>query len=58
VASWEAWVAENGIAVEEESTWEFGGRSAYFRDPDRHLIVIRSDSVLDRAVPARRLPNV
>jgi catechol 2,3-dioxygenase-like lactoylglutathione lyase family enzyme len=26
------------IAVEEKRTWELGGWSLYFRDPDRHLI--------------------
>lgn len=38
LTSWEAWLAENGIAVEERRTWELGGQSLYFRDPDRHLI--------------------
>jgi hypothetical protein len=27
LTSWEAWLAENGIAVEETRTWEFGGHS-------------------------------
>jgi catechol 2,3-dioxygenase-like lactoylglutathione lyase family enzyme len=38
LAAWEAWLAENGIAVEQKQTWEFGGESIYFRDPDRHLL--------------------
>ena len=38
LASWEAWLAQNGIAVEEKRTWDEGGMSIYFRDPDRHLI--------------------
>jgi len=38
LAGWEAWLAENGIAVEEKRAWELGGQSVYFRDPDRHLI--------------------
>jgi hypothetical protein len=25
--SWEAWLEENGIAVEEKRTWELGGHS-------------------------------
>lgn len=45
LARWEAWLPENGIAVEEESTWELGGRSVYFRDPDRHLIEIVTPGV-------------
>jgi catechol-2,3-dioxygenase len=38
LAKWEAWLAENGIAVEEKRKWELGGWSIYFRDPDRHLL--------------------
>ena len=38
--SWEDWLAENGIAVEEKRTWELGRQSVYFPDPDRHLIEI------------------
>lgn len=38
LARWEAWLAENGITTEEKKVWELGGRSIYFRDPDRHLI--------------------
>jgi catechol 2,3-dioxygenase-like lactoylglutathione lyase family enzyme len=43
--SWEAWLAENGLAVEEKRTWELGGESVYFRDPDRHLIEIATPGV-------------
>jgi catechol 2,3-dioxygenase-like lactoylglutathione lyase family enzyme len=42
---WEAWLAENGIAIEEKRTWELGGQSIYFRDPDRHLIEIATPGV-------------
>jgi catechol 2,3-dioxygenase-like lactoylglutathione lyase family enzyme len=42
---WEAWLAENGIAVEESRAWELGGHSLYFRDPDRHLLEIASPGV-------------
>jgi catechol 2,3-dioxygenase-like lactoylglutathione lyase family enzyme len=45
LASWEAWLAENGIAVEEKRTWELGGQSLYFRDPDRHLIEVATPGV-------------
>ncbi|HEY1215632.1 MAG TPA: VOC family protein [Bryobacteraceae bacterium] len=45
LASWEAWLPENGIAVEEKRTWELGGQSIYFRDPDRHLIEIATPGV-------------
>ena len=45
LASWEAWLAENGIAVEEKRSWELGGQSLYFRDPDRHLIEVATPGV-------------
>ena len=38
LAPWESWLQERGIAIEEKRTWEEGGHSLYFRDPDRHLI--------------------
>jgi catechol 2,3-dioxygenase-like lactoylglutathione lyase family enzyme len=45
LASWEAWLAGNGIAVEEKRSWELGGQSVYFRDPDRHLIEVATPGV-------------
>jgi len=42
---WEAWLEENGISIEEKRTWDLGGRSIYFRDPDRHLLEIASPGV-------------
>ena len=45
LSSWEALLGENGIAVEEKRTWELGGESVYFRDPDRHLIEIATPGV-------------
>lgn len=42
---WEAWLAENGIAVEERTTWKLGGQSLYFRDPDRHLLEVATPGV-------------
>ena len=38
LAIWEVWLDKNGIPVEEKRTWDMGGWSIYFRDPDRHLI--------------------
>lgn len=38
--AWETWLADNRIAIEERRTWDSGGRSVYFRDPDRHLLEI------------------
>ena len=45
LAAWEAWLAENGIALEEKRTWELGGKSLYFRDPDRHLLEVATPGV-------------
>jgi catechol 2,3-dioxygenase-like lactoylglutathione lyase family enzyme len=43
--NWAAWLAENGIPVEEKRTWELGGHSLYFRDLDRHLIEVATPGV-------------
>jgi catechol-2,3-dioxygenase len=32
--NWESWLQTKAIALEEKRTWELGGRSLYFRDPD------------------------
>ena len=38
LANWESWLQTKGIAVEEKRTWELGGWSLYFRDPDRNIL--------------------
>lgn len=45
LASWESWLGEKGIAVEEKRAWELGGWSLYFRDPDRHLLELATPGV-------------
>lgn len=43
--NWESWLQTRGIAVEEKRTWELGGTSLYFRDPDRHLLELATPGV-------------
>jgi catechol 2,3-dioxygenase-like lactoylglutathione lyase family enzyme len=38
VPAWEAHLAALGIAIESRVTWERGGLSLYFRDPDGRLV--------------------
>jgi catechol 2,3-dioxygenase-like lactoylglutathione lyase family enzyme len=45
LAAWEARLAARGVAVVERRTWEAGGRSLYFRDPDDHLVELATPGV-------------
>jgi len=45
LAHWESWLQAKGIAVEEKTTWDLGGWSLYFRDPDRHLLELATPGV-------------
>ena len=36
--AWEKRLQQQGIAITERRTWDLGGRSLYFRDPDENLI--------------------
>ncbi|MFQ5724759.1 MAG: VOC family protein [Terriglobia bacterium] len=38
--AWEKWLEENGVKIESKVTWERGGQSVYFRDPDGHLLEV------------------
>lgn len=35
---WEQHLAAHGIEIEGRMSWEHGGESIYFRDPDNHLL--------------------
>jgi catechol 2,3-dioxygenase-like lactoylglutathione lyase family enzyme len=45
LTSWEAWLAEKGIAIEEKKKWDLGGWSLYFRDQDRHLLELSTQGI-------------
>ena len=45
LASWERWLAEQGIPIEERKTWKYGGEALYFRDPDGHLLEVVTPGV-------------
>jgi catechol 2,3-dioxygenase-like lactoylglutathione lyase family enzyme len=38
LARWEQHLQEKGVTIEGATNWSRGGRSIYFRDPDRHLL--------------------
>ena len=42
---WQARLEQQGVVVELVREWDRGGRSVYFRDPDRHLIELASPGV-------------
>jgi len=43
--TWESWLANHGVVIELRRTWERGGRSIYFRDPDGHLLELATPGV-------------
>jgi len=43
--AWEARLADLRIAVESRVTWERGGVSLYFRDPDNRLVELATPGV-------------
>ena len=45
LSAWETWLAQNDVAVEEKHTWNRGGCSLYFRDPDQHLVELATPGV-------------
>lgn len=45
LGAWRTRLERMGIAVECERTWERGGRSLYFRDPDGHLVELATPGI-------------
>ena len=45
VPAWEARLAALGIAIESRVTWQRGGLSLYFRDPDNRLVELATPGV-------------
>lgn len=45
LSQWESWLGENDIPIEKRQTWDRGGQSLYFRDPDGHLVEVVTPGV-------------
>lgn len=45
LGAWEAWLLQQGIAIEQRKTWKYGGEALYFRDPDGHLLEVVTPGV-------------
>jgi catechol 2,3-dioxygenase-like lactoylglutathione lyase family enzyme len=42
---WRRWLKSHGVEVLSEVTWERGGRSLYFPDPDGHVLELATPGV-------------
>ena len=45
LAVWEEWLSEKDIEIESTVSWERGGTSLYFRDPDGHLLELGTPGI-------------
>jgi catechol 2,3-dioxygenase-like lactoylglutathione lyase family enzyme len=43
--AWEKRLGEHDVAIEGRTDWPRGGKSIYFRDPDRHLLELATPGV-------------
>src|SRR5262245_17845981 len=48
LSTWEEWLQQHSVAIEEKKAWDRGGWSLYFRDPDRHLLEVATPGVWPR----------
>ena len=44
-AAWEKRLQEAGVKIESTVIWPRGGRSLYFRDPDKHMVELLTPGV-------------
>ncbi len=45
LTAWEARLTDAGVAIESRLTWDRGGISLYFRDPDGHSVELATPGV-------------
>ena len=45
LASWRGHLATEGVEIESEVSWERGGKSIYFRDPDGHSVELATPGI-------------
>ena len=44
IEEWQETLTRAGVDIESRVIWEEGGESLYFRDPDRHLIELKTST--------------
>jgi catechol 2,3-dioxygenase-like lactoylglutathione lyase family enzyme len=45
LSEWEERLKQHHVAIEGEMSWERGGKSLYFRDPDGHLLELMTPGI-------------